>query len=508
MSVSPISMCTDDVLLTIFSIGGDINRRFSMNKVHETSPISITRRSSQVCKEWRQLILGSSLLWGKLLDLNDLNPGNDRWRKEVLRRTKNAMLHVRVDLDPAQPVATSLLFDILDKKWSTIRNLEVSTSHSGHYDDERWLAIHRPTDNLRTIFLDFQTHVPEPLRSTTNVLFSGRAPLLKFATIRRMTFQLPAQWFSQLYAFRIAGQYRASQLMESMSSMSFLEYVELFDLRSDDAEFWPTISFPQLKHLVIDGQFAACLKVLSHTTVPPGCGLQILRADRQEYITDADLLAASQVLARYCETYFKVHIPTSIRLSIYRAVFDFCNIPAGPNIPSFNLRIEKSNGFSSMDLPFEPFLNCPFYKVTDLHFDADANVTFLSSVPKFPNFISLFSTLDRLTTQPAGLKILVETPTHNDGILLPSLKTIRVLHLTGESLSQITGFLNWRHAVGASIQVLIIILDSRPLLRLNLSTLEQYSGLKVVCRRGGQELLEYICGSGTPEKIDFHYEWS
>jgi hypothetical protein len=462
-----------------------------------------------VCKEWRQLILGSSSLWGKLLDLNDLNPGSDRWRKEVLRRTKNAMLHVRVDLDPARPVATSLLFDILDKKWSTIRNLEVSTSQRGHYDDKRWLAIHRPTDNLRTISLHFQMHVPEPLRSTNNVLFSGRAPSLKFATIRHMTFQLPAQWFSQLYAFRIAGQYRASQLMESMSSMSFLEYVQLSDLRSDDAEFWPTISLPQLKHLIIDGQFAACLKVVSHTIVPPGCGLQILRADRREYITDADLLAASQVLARYCETYFKVHIPTTIRLSIHRTVFDFSNIPAGPNIPSFNLRIEKSNRFSSMDLLFKPFLNCPFCKVTDLFFDfeSDANVTFPFSDPKFSNFISLFSSVDRLTTTPAGLQVFVETPTHNDGILLPALKTIRVLHLTGKSLSQIIDFLNWRHAVGAPIQVLTLI--CRLLLGLNLSTLEQYSGLKVVCRRNGQEPLEYICGSGTPEQIDFRlYERS
>jgi len=175
MSVSPISKCTDDVLLKIFSINGAINRPFCWRKVHETSPISITRRSSQVCKEWRQLILCSPSLWGKLLDLNDLNPGIDPWRKEVLRRTKQAMLHVRVRLDPAQPAATSLLFDILDKKWSTIRNLQVSVFRRGYYDDKRWLAIHRPTENLRTISLHFQTHVPEPLRSTNNVLFlAGR----------------------------------------------------------------------------------------------------------------------------------------------------------------------------------------------------------------------------------------------------------------------------------------------------------------------------------------------
>lgn len=495
MSVSPISKCTDDVLLKIFSIGGDIwHQGYSGMKIfHETSPISITRRSSQVSKEWRQLILGSSSLWGKLLYLNDLNPGSDRWRKEVLRRTKKAMLHVRVELNPAQTAATSLLFDILDEKWSTIRNLEVSIfSQSGCYDDKRWLAIHRPTENLRTILLHFHTYVPEPLRSN-NILFSGRAPSLKFVTIRYMNFQLPTQWFSQLYAFRIAGQYRASQLMQSMSSMSFLEYLELYDLRSDNAEFWPTISLPRLKDLIINSQFAACLKVLSHTTVPPGCGLQIVRPDRREYITDADLLAASQVLSPYCETYFKIHFPTSIRLSIQRTSFYFCNIDH--NLPSFNLRIEKSNEFSSMDLLFKAFLDCPFSKVTNLLFESNANVTFLSSDPKFSNFISHFSTLNGLTTNPAGLRVqvFVEIPTHNDGILLPALKTLRLVHVTGESLSQIIDFLNWRHAVGAPIQVLI--LDS---LGLNLSTLEQYSGLKIVCPRAGQESLEYICGSGTP----------
>jgi len=155
MSVSPISKCTDDVLLKIFSINGDINRPFYCEKVHETSPISITRRSSQVCKEWRQLILRSPSLWGKLLDLNDLNPGIGRWREEVLRRTKQAMLHVRVALDPAQPAATSLLFDILDKKWSTIRNLEVLVFRRGYYDDKRWLAIHRPSIDQQRICAPF-----------------------------------------------------------------------------------------------------------------------------------------------------------------------------------------------------------------------------------------------------------------------------------------------------------------------------------------------------------------
>ena len=300
--------------------------------------------------------------------------------------------------------------------------------------------------------------------------------------------------------------------MESMSSMSLLEYVELYDLRSDNSGLWQTISLPRLKYLIINGQFEACLKVLSHTTVPPGCGLQIVRPDPQDYITDADILTASQVLAPYCEAYFKVHTPTSIRLSINWTSFAFSTISGDIDIPSFNLHIEKSNGFPSMDLLFKAFLDCPFSKVINLRFEPNGSATFLSSHPNFPKFISLFLTLDNLMTNLLGLQILVEIPTRNDGVLIPSLKNVRLRHLTKESPPQIMDFLNWRQTIGAPIQFLT--LDSRPSLMaegVDLSTLEQYSGLKVVCGRNDgydQELLEYICGSGTPEQIDFREEKS
>jgi len=327
-----------------------------------------------------------------------------------------------------------------------------------------------------------------------------------------MNFQLPAQWFSQLYAFRIAGQYRASQLMESMSSMSLLEYVELYDLCSDNSGFWQTISLPQLKQLIINGQFPACLKALSHMTVPPGCGLQIFGPEDQDYITDADILTASQVLARYCEAYFKVHIPTSIRLSITWTSFVFYTISGDIDIPPFNLHIEKLSGFPSMDPLFKAFLDCPLSKVINLWFEPDDSATFLSSDPNFSKFISLFLTLDNLMTNPPGLQILVEIPTQNDGVLIPSLKNVRLRHLTKESPPQIMDFLNWRQTIGAPIQVLT--LDSPPSLMaqgVDLSALEQYSGLKVVCHRNDaydQEVLEYICGSGTPGQIDFREERS
>ncbi|PPQ75680.1 hypothetical protein CVT26_001858 [Gymnopilus dilepis] len=51
-------------------------------------PLTTTRRSSQVCRAWRELILDSATLWGRLLDLDALHGqrANQQWREQVLRR--------------------------------------------------------------------------------------------------------------------------------------------------------------------------------------------------------------------------------------------------------------------------------------------------------------------------------------------------------------------------------------------------------------------------------------
>jgi len=142
---SPIYNVPDDLLFKIFLV----------NANDQVKPITTTRFSSQVCKQWRYLILGSPSLWGKLLYLNELILGSDDWRNEVLSRTKKTMLTVRLCLHEGSRKATPLLLKILDEEWPRIQHLELEVCRmiaNGDFDDDRWLSIRRPTENLRSIF--------------------------------------------------------------------------------------------------------------------------------------------------------------------------------------------------------------------------------------------------------------------------------------------------------------------------------------------------------------------
>jgi len=136
-----------DLLFRIFSINAQ--RVFNQN-----TPVTRIRLSSQVCRHWRNLILGSPSLWGRLLNLNDLIGGSNEWRNEVLSQTKEAMLHVQLLLHNLHQVLTSFLLKILDEEWQRIQHLKVSMLGEGH-SDNRWLSILRPTVNLRSISLHF-----------------------------------------------------------------------------------------------------------------------------------------------------------------------------------------------------------------------------------------------------------------------------------------------------------------------------------------------------------------
>ena len=153
---SPVYNIPNDLLFKIFSV----NASYQLVEPRYLKPITTTRFSSQVCKQWRHLILGSPSLWGRLLCLNELILGSDDWRNEVLSRTKKAMLTVRVCLRDEFRKAIPLLLKILDKEWPRIQHLEVEVWQiiaTGDFDDDRWLSIQRPTENLRSIYLRFRT---------------------------------------------------------------------------------------------------------------------------------------------------------------------------------------------------------------------------------------------------------------------------------------------------------------------------------------------------------------
>lgn len=246
--------------------------------------------------------------------------------------------------------------------------------------------------------------------------------------------------------------------------------------------------------------------LLDHIILPPGCDLDfrshIFFADQ-----DLDLSTALRVLSRHCKGYFKIHNPSSIQLLLAQTSFGFCTPRDSKfNVPPFHVRIENLNGFSSMSLLFNPFLDCPLSGVSDILFVADDSLAFLPSDPNFSKFMSLLSSVRYMRTTPRSLHYLSQIPNESGAAFFPSLGSINPVPIYSESVAQVTDFLLWLKSAGGSVQHLIIgfqcNLEDRGVC---LSPLEQFSGLRVHWASSSYQKpnAEYICGSGTPERLDF-----
>ena len=118
------------------------------------------------------------------------------------------------------------------------------------------------------------------------------------------------------------------------------------------------------------------------------------------------------------------------------------------------------------------------------------------------------SSLNELETTPEGLHYLSQIPTEGDVTFLPALKIVRPVGICVESVAQITDFLVWLKSAGRSIQHLIVgDQDSLESSFVDFSPLEQFSGLRMLWTttdtQSPSQTSEYLCGSGTPEQLDF-----
>ena len=109
-----------------------------------------------------------------------------------------------------------------------------------------------------------------------------------------------------------------------------------------------------------------------------------------------------------------------------------------------------------------------------------------------------------MQTTLKGLDYLSQIPTERSVAFFPSLQHVVPIHIHSESVAQVTNFLLWLKLAGGLIQHLDIGLQCN-LERhgVSLSPLEQFFRLRVHWASFSRKKLEYICGSGTPERLDF-----
>ncbi|KAF9475873.1 hypothetical protein BDN70DRAFT_897805 [Pholiota conissans] len=174
---SSVSKLGCDILWSIFSINS-----FSYGEhSNDRSPLWTTRKCSQVCSLWREIILRSSSIWGNCIDIDHLTQDQDEWRDEVLRRTGNALMavysdHVYVDEDTKE---AGFLVNLIENHWERIKILRIALSSADVINTHGvWAALGRPAPHLQAFSVRYDDTERPILRPPGFRLFADDAPVL------------------------------------------------------------------------------------------------------------------------------------------------------------------------------------------------------------------------------------------------------------------------------------------------------------------------------------------
>ena len=205
-------------------------------------PLIITRRSSQVCQAWRDIILGSPSIWASCIDLDVLNQKDDCWHNIVLQRTGQVMLFVTgPNSCESEPEARrtsdcwKFVVKLLQENWSRIRVLNIAMSFFQPHNSPVLEVISRPAKNL-VVFQVQEDLLRHPLAlcdfPPTLQLFSGDAPSLKCLSLGTFYDPINSQAtpvvFGNLQNLKLRlGDLDAFQFLEACHQMPFLEEMDI-----------------------------------------------------------------------------------------------------------------------------------------------------------------------------------------------------------------------------------------------------------------------------------------
>ncbi|KAF4613196.1 hypothetical protein D9613_010883 [Agrocybe pediades] len=513
---TPIFRLHEDVLLRIFLENADF---------YQEERLTTERQSSQVCRYWREVLLRSPLIWGRLIDLND--PSSTRtWIREVMSRAAHALVWIRGAIK-----FPDLLLPFIEDSWERIERLVVTAP-----DDQPqfWDALFKhPAPNLkefgflcdsfsRYVGYSFDPTQPVVQRSMLwfppGTIFNDTAPVLKKFELRRRsneltyhrpghTLDMPMTWLSRLRVLSVRWTLDADALLAVLDSTPFLEDLEMGGFNAECSN-QKAISLPRLASLRFEEcsdsfmtTFLECVTARS-----PGCCLSISKAAACEPQFAYRLLT---LVAAYIEDYFFEHAPT--RVSISFAYHPFFEMKDHSTASSRSQRLSIINIMRYDDI-IQSLLDSPcFGCVRELD---------LYSWRAAPMFSILgFTSVTTLITGSENLALITQGA--SSAPMLPRLQVVKIAE--GDSTHFETlfprfpeyahWFLQQRRDAGLRVNITLDLSALQPKdLLYDLENLEEFHGLCVRWRtstfdpEGSKK--EYICGSEYPEQLCFEKERS
>ncbi|KAF4613116.1 hypothetical protein D9613_010854 [Agrocybe pediades] len=338
---SPIAILNEDLLLKIFL---EITKDALNLSRDEQRPIIAIRRCSQVCRHWRSIIVSSSSIWGRLIDL-DLLTGQttDDWMKEVVRRAGEALLWVYGEYYNTQD---RFLLTFLQDNWGRVELLVITAWHTSSdktlalLEDQKatWSFLLKPAPRLRWFYLVLRTDFGDPSLDTesgppllTGPIFRDHAPLLTDLDITSpayLTFSIQAPWIPNLCAVKFSTKFTMEEVLMALQRMPRLAELTV-DIGPKTLTGWqgPGITLPRLRSLNLSGELCSAGTILRHITPSTDCGISVVELEYpRTYIPDASYTEYAQyeiALAKYVVPCLSQHLPSAVTFNINLATTDF-----------------------------------------------------------------------------------------------------------------------------------------------------------------------------------------
>ncbi|KDR81095.1 hypothetical protein GALMADRAFT_1122341 [Galerina marginata CBS 339.88] len=489
---TPILKLHDDLLLRVFMLNADllpVEVTDLDDDCGERDALNVTRGTSQVCKQWRELTINSPSLWGRCVDLKRLNQQEPHWRNEVMRRTGASFLHVRGSIVSLQ--LGIFFLDLLDTSWERIRALEVSLERfDAIITDPRWAVLQRPAPALQIFSLSLDSVVPNILPTPEAPIFGGHASLAKLVLsgCAGVLFKIPSSQFFQIRHLAIYGSFTIPELFKALSNMSRLEYLQVHqNPRTDTTPLTlPHIIFPRLLRLSLNSTLDSCLTMLEHMTVAPGSGLILYCPDEGGIQIENSTDRLSTVLCPYTQSFFDSHIVSKLSMKLTKDNFLFdCDADSSISRSPPRLFFSTESGPRRRlhpriyDAIFAVFSSCQSIDVSDL-FISLSPCDYTPASAGSMSFISSFSSVETLSTTAEFLDILL-AKSNDKCLFLPLLKTVKYMSNTRDTtaLDTIKNFLLQRQEAGVPVQLLIIEISRPPSVEAR-QLFEMFSGLRVI----------------------------
>ncbi|KDR79595.1 hypothetical protein GALMADRAFT_137393 [Galerina marginata CBS 339.88] len=477
---SPVSNLDRDVFLSIINLNADL---FS-----DPTPLGDTRRASQVCRDWRDMILDAPSLWGKLIDLDDLAHSTEDWRDTVLQRSGNASLWIKAtdqiyhEETHVRQKIYGFLFSVLDKHWGRTEKLVVCVDIRD-LDTKLWRSIYRPAPQLRVFDVDlYGTQNRASSTPSFNLLFANNAPLLHTLHVANIKFNPRAPWVTGIRLIHIGPPFTLLEMLSAFKMMPNLETIRIEQVQrprpdKEEVDHRQCVNLPNLSQIQLYCDFKSTVTLLENITYARGCFLKLTSGNWKQ--------GPFRPLSKFALDYFTARVPTSLSLSVSHYRF------------SFKDRTENRSPFESFsvsvwfdDLPLPTLATANIiagftFPAPVFHFVTQLYLTSLNCSPSEAVHL-FFRSLPAVTTLITNEQVIGNFFGLQKGtpdILLPLIEVVKLDTLDFRATSgYLFQFLVARRESGHPILVLDLR-DANPDLARSLTYLADFTGMQVLWKR-------------------------